>query len=124
VDVSTSRLETAFLLSCRLRGLPEPIREFRFAAVAVGGTGAGVRGRLRVCGLADWRFDFAWPDRLVAVEIDGGVWSRGRHTRGAGYIEDRRKLNRAVQLGWRVVGFTGHAGADAEAWTILEGLLR
>jgi hypothetical protein len=122
--MSDSRLEAAFALSCRLRGLPEPVREYRFAAFATGGTGAGVRGRLRVCGLADWRFDFAWPDSMVAVETDGAIWASGRHTRGSGYVEDTRKMNRAVQLGWRVIVFIDKSGADAEAWGILEGLLR
>lgn len=53
-----------------------------------------------------WRFDFAWPKVKVAVEIDGGVFMGGRHTSGAGYTKDCYKLNRAVELGWRVLRFT------------------
>ena len=44
--------------------LPAPDREYRFAAMAVGGTGAGVKERLRKARLRDWRFDFAWPDQM------------------------------------------------------------
>lgn len=53
-----------------------------------------------------WRFDFAWPDRMLAVEIDGGAFSGGRHTRGTGFVEDCRKLNAATLMGWRVLRFT------------------
>lgn len=53
-----------------------------------------------------WAFDRAWPDHMVAVELDGGVWSGGRHTRGQGYIDDCTKLNAATVRGWRVLRFT------------------
>jgi very-short-patch-repair endonuclease len=54
----------------------------------------------------DWRLDCAWPSRLVAVEIDGGTWTSGRHSRGAGYAEDCRKLNTATEMGWAVLRYT------------------
>jgi len=50
-----------------------------------------------------WRFDFALPAIRVAIELDGGVWTQGRHNRGAGYLEDIEKLNTATMAGWRVV---------------------
>lgn len=53
-----------------------------------------------------WRFDFAHVETKVAVEIEGGVWSGGRHTRGKGYIEDCTKYNRASELGWTVFRLT------------------
>lgn len=49
-----------------------------------------------------WRADFAHLDTRVLVEIDGGVWAGGRHTRGGGFIEDCAKLNAAAVLGWTV----------------------
>jgi very-short-patch-repair endonuclease len=52
-----------------------------------------------------WLFDFAFPSSLVAIEIDGGTWTGGRHTRGAGFEEDCRKLNAAACQGWRVLRF-------------------
>jgi len=55
----------------------------------------------------NWRFDFAWPQRRIAVEIEGGVWSAGRHTRGAGFIGDCEKLNEAARLGWTVYRMPG-----------------
>lgn len=53
-----------------------------------------------------WRFDYAWPSEMVAVEIEGGVWSNGRHTRGEGYTDDLVKYNEAALLGWLVLRFT------------------
>lgn len=50
-----------------------------------------------------WRFDLAWPEERLAVEVDGGVWSNGRHVRGAGYISDCEKCAEAAILGWRVI---------------------
>jgi hypothetical protein len=50
-----------------------------------------------------WRFDLAWPAAKVALEIDGAVWSGGRHTRGSGWLKDTEKLNAAACLGWRML---------------------
>lgn len=52
-----------------------------------------------------WRFDLAWPDYKVAVEIDGGQFKKfgGRHARDT----DREKINNAVILGWSVLRFSG-----------------
>lgn len=85
--MSDSHLETTFLLACRALGLPEPEREFRFA----------VPRRFR----ADFRFG------KVLVEIEGGEWTRGRHTRGRGFTADCIKYNLATLCGWRVLRFSG-----------------
>ena len=53
-----------------------------------------------------WAFDFAWPDQMLAVEIEGGTGSGGRHVRFHGFRNDCDKYNRATQLGWRVIRFT------------------
>lgn len=53
-----------------------------------------------------WRFDFAQPKIMVAVEIDGGCFVHGRHSRGVGQIKDMEKMNEAQKLGWRVFHFT------------------
>lgn len=80
-----SALEEEFALQVRALGLPEPDREHRF------------HHKRR------FRFDFAWPDLKIAVEIDGGTWAGGRHTRGAGYHNDCIKFNLAACSGWVVL---------------------
>lgn len=53
-----------------------------------------------------WRFDHAIPEHKIAIEVEGGIWTGGRHTRGAGYIKDMEKYNRATVEGWRVLRYT------------------
>ena len=50
-----------------------------------------------------WRFDYALPMQKVALEVEGGVWTQGRHTRPQGFLGDIEKYNTATVMGWRVV---------------------
>ena len=59
-----------------------------------------------------WRFDFAWPDQKLAVEVEGGAFSGGRHTRGIGFVKDCEKYNAAVLAGWRVLRFVPRKGDE------------
>lgn len=85
-------------------GLPEPVAEHRFHPVR------------------RWRFDFAWIDQKVAVEVNGGVWVGGRHTRGAGFLGDMQKLNEAQKLGWSVYQFTPQQMRSGEAANFLRAI--
>lgn len=71
-----------------------------------------------------WRFDFAWPEQKVAVEVDGGTWSGGRHTSGSGYDKDAEKLAEAAILGWTVVRFSSGMVRDGRAFSYIERLLK
>lgn len=70
------------------KGLHEPAMEYRFDAKR------------------KWRFDLAWPEYKIAIEIEGGIWTQGRHTRGKGYLSDMEKYNAAALQGWRVLRAT------------------
>jgi len=61
-----------------------------------------------------WLSDLSIPDKMIAIELEGGVWTKGRHTRGQGYIDDCTKYNAATVLGWRVLRYThsGHGIGD------------
>ena len=50
-----------------------------------------------------WRLDFAWPNELVALEVEGGAWVHGRHVRGTGYMGDMEKYNELAARGWLLV---------------------
>lgn len=55
-----------------------------------------------------FRFDFAWPSRMIALEIEGGTWSRGqsRHTSPRGFENDCEKYSLAAVHCWRVIRVT------------------
>jgi hypothetical protein len=84
--MAASHIEERFLQMARDTALPDPIREVVFAKA--------LKRR--------WRFDFCWPSVMVAVEIEGGGWNGGRHTRGSGFVKDCEKYNAAAFLGWTV----------------------
>lgn len=75
---------------------PQPVREFRF------------------CDGRKWRFDLAWPEQRVAVELHGGVYSQGRHTRGSGFSRDREKMRAAALDGWIVLEYCTHDLASVD----------
>jgi len=87
-----------------------------------------LRFHLRAAGLDDglaeqvrfhptrrWRFDFAWPAELLAVEVDGGLYVRGRHSRPGGQRGDMEKANEAILAGWRVLRVTREHLRSGEA---------
>lgn len=75
-------------LLCLADGLPEPSMEFQFHPPR------------------RWKFDRAWVASMIAVEIEGGIWTRGRHTRGTGFLKDIEKYNQAQMDGWIVLRTT------------------
>lgn len=88
--------EETFAMHCRAHEL-EPRREFQFCE------------RL-------WRFDFAWPDEKVAVEVEGGTaFGKSRHSQGAGFEKDAAKYNRAARDGWIVLRYSTRMVESGEA---------
>lgn len=70
-----------------------------------------------------WRFDYAWPNWRVAVEIEGGIWNRGAHVRGAHFLSDCEKYNSAGKIGWRVFRFSPQQLKKGEAQTFMKTVL-
>lgn len=62
-----------------------------------------------------WRFDFAWPELMIALEVEGGTRSGGRHTRHAGFERDCEKYNTAGLYGWTVLRATADMVKDGRA---------
>lgn len=82
---TSSELENRFATLWDALGGPELMREYRFDK------------RRR------WRADFAWLDARVLVEIEGGVWNRGRHVTPRGFLNDAEKYLAATLQGWAVI---------------------
>jgi len=91
---------------CLYAGLQVPVKEFRFAPPR------------------RWRFDFAWPTQKVALEVQGGLFVSGRHSRGAALVKEHEKLNAAASHGWRVLFCTPRQALNGEALDIIAATLR
>ncbi|WP_407580990.1 DUF559 domain-containing protein [Acinetobacter pittii] len=53
-----------------------------------------------------WRADFLITGTKILIEVEGGIWSGGRHTRGKGYLGDLEKYNEAAMMGFTVLRFS------------------
>lgn len=98
-----SGLAQKFYNAILLAGLPQPELEYRFHLPPPGEV------------QRKWRFDLAYPNLKIAVEVEGGIWIAGRHTRGAGYKSDCEKYNTAVEQGWKVFRFASGMEEDCVA---------
>ena len=99
-----SDLEELLFSQIQLVGLPTPEREYRFAPPR------------------RYRADFAYPEQKILVEVQGGIYTRGAHSRGIGLERDYEKLNLAQILGYKVFQFSRKMIESGEAITILEKL--
>ena len=82
--------EKLFFRLLKEEGLPLPRREWEFHHER------------------QWRIDYAFtaPDEMVALEVEGGVYTRGRHTRGSGFMKDVEKYNALALAGYRLIRCT------------------
>jgi hypothetical protein len=88
-----------------LAGLPIPEHQHRFAHPR------------------RYRFDCAWVRERVAVEVQGGIWNRGRHARGSGIAAECQKLSLAAAMGWRVLPVTREMIESGEAVALIRQAL-
>jgi very-short-patch-repair endonuclease len=71
-----------------------------------------------------WKFDLAFIDAKLAVEIDGGAFIAGRHVRGAGYRDDIEKFAEATCRGWRILRVLPEQIRSGQALTWIERALK
>jgi len=118
-----------FMALCKSFRIPSPQQEFKFMdkrkfrfdfAWIDEKLAVEIEGGVWIQGR---RFDFAWIDEKLAVEIEGGVWIQGRHTRGSGYVKDMEKYNLAAEAGWRVLRFTPQQIKKEETYKIIQNCL-
>jgi hypothetical protein len=83
---SESPLETGARLLLATRDLPTPVPQYL----------------VRVDGFARYRLDLAYPDRRLALELDGRQW----HSSPEAVRADRIRERRLVALGWRILRFS------------------
>ena len=99
--------EAAFRELLKLRGLPQPEREYRFHSTR------------------KWRFDYVWRDQMIALEVEGGTWRKGGGAhRGKGFLRDLEKYNAATILGWRLLRVTPRELATDKTCDLVEILMK
>jgi hypothetical protein len=101
------RTAIAFNRQCEFAHLPIPVPEYRFHP------------------RRKWRFDWAFPDQKIALEVQGGAYliAGGRHTRGSGFETDAEKFSEAAILGWRILHVLPKHLADGRALVLTERAL-
>lgn len=103
-----SHLEDTLAAHIKLLGLPEPIREY-----------AAIPGRR-------FRWDFAWPQFRLLLEVQGGTWGKGgkggpsAHSGGLAASRDCEKGNLATCAGWRTLNVTTDQIRKGEAVRFLQ----
>lgn len=102
---TTSAPETTLLMQCRLAGLPPPLPQYPLIPAR------------------RFRFDLAWPAHRLAVEVDGGLYVGGRHSRGPGAEADMEKAALAIALGYRVLRVSPRHVRDGRALAWIEAAL-
>jgi hypothetical protein len=106
---TVSALVDTLLFQIRATKLPAPTLEYRFAR--------------NLKPPRQWRFDLCYQERMLAIEVEGGSWIGGRHTRGSGFEEDCEKYNEAAITGWSVLRVTGDMIASGKALGFIERAL-
>lgn len=100
-----TRSTMPFHEQCRLTGNPVPVPEHKFHPTR------------------RWRFDWSWPQQRLALEVQGGLFIQGRHSRGAALMKEHEKLNEAATRGWRVLFVTPRQIVDGSALALVERAL-
>jgi very-short-patch-repair endonuclease len=103
--VSGSNLEGLLAWQIHAVGLPAPAREH-----------AAIPNR-------KYRVDFAWPDRRLAVEVEGGIWQEGAHSTGSGITRDIEKANLLALAGWTLIRCTAEHIRSGQALRWIETAL-
>jgi very-short-patch-repair endonuclease len=70
-----------------------------------------------------WRFDYAIPEYKIALEVEGGVWSGGRHISPKGFLGDMEKYNTATLMGWRLFRTTPDNLMTSETLNLLKNAI-
>jgi len=70
-----------------------------------------------------WRFDWAYPEKKIAIEYEGVYRGKSRHTTVTGYTGDCEKYNQATYLGWQVYRFTAAMVETGQTYDLLKDIL-
>ena len=111
-----SKPEELFALHLRVKKITMFVRDYQFAPPR------------------KWKIDFAWPEKAIAIEIEGGIrpfyqWQtdnktgrkkkvlvkKGRHITEKGFEGDCEKYNALAEKGWSLFRYTPQMVKDGRA---------
>lgn len=104
---AATKTNSLFNQVCRQFRLPEPVAEYQF------------------CPGRKWRADYYFEanGRRVALEVEGGIWTNGRHTRPQGFAGDMEKYNAMSQAGIFLIRVTPGNLMKTETFTMIKNVL-
>lgn len=70
-----------------------------------------------------WRIDYAIVEKKIAIEVEGGAYTNGRHTRPSGFIADMEKYNELTRAGWRLIRVTPDDLLSAKTLNLIKDLI-
>lgn len=75
--------------------------------------------------LRKWRFDFSWPEKQLAIEVEGGTkYGNSRHSFGKGFDDDAEKYNTASAMGWTLFRFSSDMIKSGKAIMFVQDYFR
>jgi hypothetical protein len=105
-NLKAENIVLRFFLLLKLNGIQIPETEYKFHPSR------------------KWRFDYCWKDKMIALEVEGGIWTNGRHTKGSGFIKDMEKYNNAALLGYRLIKCTPTSLMSIENIELIKNILK
>jgi len=108
------------ILSSKWSKYPKPVMDYKFLigtcpvckVLVSHAKVAGITAGLTRCPLCKGRgklpnleIDLAWPDIKFGIEVQGGIWMKGKsgHSSGVGIQRDILKQQLAIRYGWTLV---------------------
>jgi very-short-patch-repair endonuclease len=76
-----------FTVICDSIGLKKPVKEYKF------------------CSTRRWRADYCWTHEKIIVELEGAIWTGGRHVHPVGFKKDMEKYNSMAEDGWTLLRY-------------------
>jgi very-short-patch-repair endonuclease len=111
-----------------MKRLPSRLEETLAFQLRASGLDKGLEREYRFCKDRMWRADFAWPEHMLLVECEGGIFVRaqrngqdyGWHQSVERMLGDMEKYNAATLLGYRVLRYAARAVTDGVALREIE----
>lgn len=91
------------------QGIPLPLSEVGFKEI-------GIQRK--------FRFDYYWPEFRLALEIEGGIFTRQAHGSIRGILRDKEKYSLAASAGVRVIAVPPNLMLKTQTFDMIKQAMR